>query len=156
MRGQAPDKEAAERLATGQSTLAEFLGLGRERLYEIAVRAYGLMNSGRLEEALAIYRGLVAAEPSDSVFRCHLAAAELRRGRAAEAEAEFTAALRFNLANADALSGRGEARLRLGRVGDAVEDLRRALELDPQARRPSTIRARALLVSLSRKAVARP
>jgi tetratricopeptide (TPR) repeat protein len=150
MKARALDIAAAERLATGQSTLAEFLGLGRARLYEIAARAYALMNSGRLEEAHVIYRGLVAADPTDSVFRCHLAAAELRRGRAAEAETEFTNALRFNRANVDALSGRGEARLRLGRLEDSVEDLRAALELDPQARRPSTIRARALLTSLRR------
>lgn len=150
MKARATDTEAAERLATGQSTLAEFLGLGRAQLYEIAARAYALMNSGRLEEAHVIYRGLVAADPTDSVFRCHLAAVELRRGRAAEAEAAFTDALRFNRANVDALSGRGEARLRLGRPDESVEDLRAALELDPQARRPSTIRARALLASLRR------
>lgn len=151
MKDRALDTEAAERLATGQSTLAEFLGLGREQLYEIAGRAYALMNSGKLEEALVIYRGLVAAEPTDSVFRCHLGAVELRRGRAAEAEVEFHAALRFNRANADALAGRGEARLRLGRLVEAVEDLRAAAALDPQARRPSTLRARALLLSLRRK-----
>lgn len=151
MRAHALDMEAAERLATGQSTLAEFLGLDRKQLYEVAGRAYGLMNSGRLEEAQVIYRGLVAADPTDSVFRCHLGAVELRRGHAAEAEAEFDAALRFNRANVDALSGRGEARLHLGRVVEAVADLRSAIELDPQARRPSTIRARAILLSLRRK-----
>jgi tetratricopeptide (TPR) repeat protein len=153
MKAHALDREAAERLATGQTTLAEFLGLGREQLYEIAGRAYGLLNSGKLEEAHAIYRGLVAADPTDSVFRCHLGAAELRRGRAAEAEVEFDAALRFNRSNVDALSGRGEARLCLGRIAEAVKDLRAAVELDPQARRPSTIRARALLVSLRQAAL---
>lgn len=142
------DTAAAERLATGQSTLAEFLGLSREQLYEVAGRAYELMNSGRLEEAHVIYRGLVAADPTDSVFRCHLGAVELRRGRAAEAEVEFDAALRFNRANVDALSGRGESRLRLGRIVEAVADLRAAVALDSPARRPSTLRARALLVSL--------
>lgn len=146
-------REAAERLATGQSTLAEFMGLGRERLYEIANTAYGLMNAGKLEEAHVIYSGLVAADPFDSVFRCHLGAVELRRGRVAEAAAEFDAALRFNRANADALAGRGEARLRLGRIVEAVEDLRAAVALDPPALRPSTIRARALLASLRQAAL---
>ena len=146
------DRAAAERLATGQSTLAEFAGLGRERLYEIAARAYELMNSGKLEEALVIYRGLVAADPFDSVFRCHLGAVELRRGRAEEAAAEFDAALRFNRANADAFAGRGEAKLHLGRLAAAVEDLRAAVALDPAALRPSTVRARALLASLRQAA----
>ena len=153
--GREVSREAAERLATGQSTLAGFMGLGRERLYEIAHAAYGLMNAGKLDEAHAIYSGLVAADPFDSVFRCHLGAVELRRGRAAEADAAFDLALRFNRANADALAGRGEARLRLGRVGEAVEDLRAAVALDPPALRPSTIRARALLASLRRAALRR-
>lgn len=150
-KGHTLDREAAERLATGQSTLADFLRLGRRQLYEIAGRAYGLMNSGKLEEARVIYRGLVAADPTDSVFHCHLGAVELRLGRAAEAAEEFDAALRYNRANVDALSGRGEARLQLGRAAEAVEDLRAAVALDSQARRPSAIRARALLASLHRK-----
>jgi tetratricopeptide (TPR) repeat protein len=151
--GREVSREAAERLATGQSALAEFIGLGRERLYELARTAYGLMNAGKLEEAHVIYSGLVAADPFDSVFRCHLGAVELRRGRTAEAVAEFDAALRFNRANADALAGRGEARLRLGRISEAIEDLRAAVALDPPARRPSTLRARALLASLRQAAL---
>lgn len=153
--GRRVSREAAERLATGQTTLAEVVGLGRERLYEMAGAAYGLMNSGKLAEAQAIYRGLVAADPLDSVFRCHLGAVELRRGRVAEAEVEFDAAVRLNRANADALAGRGEARLMLGRCAEAVEDLRAAVALDPPARRPSALRARALLVSLRQTALRR-
>jgi tetratricopeptide (TPR) repeat protein len=146
------NREAAERLATGEATLAEFVGLRRERLYEIAGVAYELMNSGRVDEARTIYRGLAAAAPFDSVFRCHLGAAALRLGRAEEAEREFTTALRFNHANADALAGRGEARLRLGRLNEAVSDLRASVALDPAARRSSAIRARALLVALQQTA----
>jgi tetratricopeptide (TPR) repeat protein len=110
------------------------------------------MNSGRVDEARTIYRGLAAADPHDSVFRCHLGAAELRLGHADAAVEQFAAALRFNHANADALAGRGEAHLRSGRLTEAVRDLRAAVALDPPARRPSTIRARALLVALQQTA----
>ena len=140
--------DAAERLACGEITLAEFAGLMREKLYEIASVGYALMNSGKLEEARAIYRGLVAAAPYDSVFHCHLAAAHLRLGELDEALAHFDAALRFNRANVDALVGRGEALLNRGRFVEALKDLRAAIELDTEARRPAAVRARTMLLAL--------
>lgn len=144
--------ELAARLVRGEVTLAEFAGLGREELYAIARVGYQLLNGGRLEDARAVYRGLAAADPFDSVFRCHLAAAHLRLGDADEAVKEFDAALRLNVANVDALSGRGEAHLTRGRVAEAVTDLAQALRLDPEAKRPSTLRARALLLAIKEAA----
>jgi tetratricopeptide (TPR) repeat protein len=142
---QTASREKALRLARGEITLAQYAGLRREELYAIAREAYRMMGGGRLAGALTIYRGLAAADPYDSVFRCHLAAALLRTGDARGALAEFDAALRLNVANGDALSGRGEARLRLGQFSDAVKDLTAAVALDPKAARPSTARALSLL-----------
>jgi tetratricopeptide (TPR) repeat protein len=137
-----------EKLATGQITLAEYAGLSRQQLYEIAGRGYQMLNSGKLDEAETIYRGLVAADPYDSVFHCHLGAVYFRKGEMDKAFDEYSAALRFNIANVDALAGRGEIYLQKGLLKEGVEDLRKALENDPEAKRPSTQRARALLVSL--------
>lgn len=142
---QTASREKALRLARGEITLAQYAGLRRVELYAIAREAYRLMCGGRLAEALTIYRGLAAADPYDSVFRCHLAAALLRTGDAEAALTEFDAALRLNVANGDALSGRGEARLRLGQFSEAVKDLTAAVALDPKAARPSTARALSLL-----------
>lgn len=142
---QTPSREKSLRLARGEITLAQYAGLTRAELYAVAREAYRMMGGGRLEEALTIYRGLAAADPYDSVFRCHLAAALLRTGDAEAAIAEFDAALRLNVANGDALSGRGEARLRLGQFSEAVKDLTAAAALDPKAARPSTARALSLL-----------
>lgn len=140
--------EMAAKLASGQITLAQFVGLSREQLYAMANIAYNLLNSGKLEDARDIYRGLVAADPFDSVFHCHLAAVYLRMGDAQAALKEFNLALRFNVANVDAMAGRGETHLQLGQLSEAVTDLRSALELDPKLSRASTIRARAILLSL--------
>ena len=140
--------ELAAKLASGQITLAQFAGISREKLYEMANVAYALLNTGKLEEARDIYRGLVAADPFDSVFHCHLAATYLRMGESEKALKEFDAALRFNVANVDAFSGRGETYLSLGKLQEAVSDLKRTLELDPKLTRASTIRARAILLSL--------
>ncbi|HEX8455949.1 MAG TPA: tetratricopeptide repeat protein [Pyrinomonadaceae bacterium] len=138
----------AARLVGGQINLAEFVGLRRSTLYAIASVAYQLLNSGRVEQARRIYRGLVAADPYDSVFRCHLAAAHQRLGELDEAVSEYTAALRFNYANVDALAGRSEILLQRGRIAEAVQDLRAVLTHDPQGRRATTLRARAILQAL--------
>ncbi|HEY0048611.1 MAG TPA: tetratricopeptide repeat protein [Pyrinomonadaceae bacterium] len=140
--------QAREKLATGQVTLAEYVGLSREQMYKIARQAYQLMNRGKLEEARQIYSGLVAADPYDSVFHCHLGAVLFRLGEHEKAFEEYDAALRFNIANVDALAGRGELYIMRGEVKKGVEDLRSALEKDPQGERPTTQRARALLLSL--------
>jgi tetratricopeptide (TPR) repeat protein len=139
---------AREKLATGQMTLAEYVGLSREEMYKIAQQAYQLMNRGKLEEARQIYSGLIAADPYDSVFHCHLGAVLFRMGEHEKAFAEYDAALRFNIANIDALAGRGELYIMRGEVKKGVEDLRAALENDPRGERPTTQRARALLLSM--------
>lgn len=140
--------ELAERLVAGEIDLAQFIGLNREQLYAIAQVGYQFYNSGKVEQAREIYRGLVAAAPLDSVFHCHLAASHHRLGDLDGAVAEYTAALRFNIANHDALVGRGEIYLQRGRLAEALSDLRAALELDPAGKRPTTLRARAILIAI--------
>ena len=140
--------ERLEKVATGQATLAQAVGLTRDQLYSIAGKGYQLLNQGKLDDARMIYEGLVAADPFDSVFHCHLAAVLWRSGNEARAFEEYDAAVRFNIANVDALAGRGELFLLRGEAEKGVEDLSRALEIDPKCSRPSTQRARALLFSI--------
>src|SRR5262249_26625293 len=135
-------KELVERLAYGEITLAELVGLSRRTLYAIAEVGYQMLTSGKLQEAKQIYQGLVAADPYDSVFHCHLAATHHKLGELDEAMEEYTKALEFNYANIDALSGRGEIYFNRGRLSDAVTDLKSAIELDPEGKFASTVRAR--------------
>ncbi|HET6976010.1 MAG TPA: tetratricopeptide repeat protein [Pyrinomonadaceae bacterium] len=96
------------RLIRGELTLAKVFGLDDDALYEIARIGYGLFNSGNLRDAKQIYAGLVAADPYDSVFHCHLAAVHHSLGELDEAFNHYTEALKLNHANADALVGLGE------------------------------------------------
>lgn len=144
--------ELGARLIRGEITLGELVGLSPSALYAIANLGYQLLTSGKLEQALTIYQGLVAVSPYDSVFHCHLAATLYALGQHDEALFEYSQALNFNKANADALAGRGELLLRMGKVVEAVEDLKRSIELDPEGKRASTLRARATLVMLKEAA----
>ena len=144
--------ELAARLARGELTIADLAGLTREKLYEIAEVGFRLMNSGQLEQARAIYRGLVAASPFDSVFHCHLGAVNLRLGETAAAVEEYDASLRLHRSTLDAFAARGEAPLKRRESAEAVTDLSAAIDLDPESKPPPTLRARALLLALTEAA----
>lgn len=139
---------AQEKLVSGQITIAEAMGMSKQQLYAIAQRGFQLLNSGKLDEARQIYAGLVAADPFDSVFHCHLGAVLWRLGEIEKACEEYDASLRFNIANVDALAGRGELYLLNGEIEKAIELMRKAVELDPKGERQSSVRARSLLQSL--------
>jgi tetratricopeptide (TPR) repeat protein len=147
--------ERLEKVATGQATIAQAAGITKGQLYKIAEKAYQLFSQGKLDEARQIYEGLVAADPYDSVFHCHLGAVLWRSGDVGRAFEEYDAAVRYNFANIDALAGRGELLVARGEIEKGVEDLTRALENDPSCKRPSTQRARALLFSMREAAKAR-
>lgn len=140
--------QLAEMLIYGEITLAEFLGLSRQQLYSIAEVGYQMMTSGKLEQAKQIYKGLVEADPYDSVFHCHLAAAYHKSGELDNAASEYSKALDFNFGNIDALSGRGEIYFNQGKLTEAVSDLKSAVDLDPEGKFPSSVRARAVLLAI--------
>ncbi len=145
-------QELGEKLLRGNITPAQYLGISPQRLYEFATLGHRLLRDGNLQAALTLFKGLVAASPCDSVFHCNLAAAYAQLERFPEAMEAYTQALRFNLANVDALVGRSELLLRQGQVAEALQDLEGALRLDPQAERESTQRARATLLLLGKMA----
>lgn len=144
--------ELAERLIAGDMTLAQFLGLSQERLYEIATLGHRLLTQGQPQQAIVLFTGLVAASPYDSVFHCNLASAYVQVERYSDAMEEYTQALHLNIANVDALALRSELFLREGKVAEALSDIQAALRLDPQASRETTQRARTVLTLLNKMA----
>ncbi|HEX5748400.1 MAG TPA: tetratricopeptide repeat protein [Archangium sp.] len=143
-------EELGEKLVVGEITPAEFLGLSQEMLYQIATRGHDLLKTGKLQDALDIFKGLVAASPYDSVFHCNLASTYAHLEQYAEAKEEYSRALELNIANVDALVGRSELLLREGNVDGALQDIHTALKLDPEAKRENTRRARATLTMLQK------
>jgi len=137
-----------EQLIRGEITPAQYLGISQQRLYEIATLGHRLLSRGQLQAAMDIFKGLVAASPYDSVFHCHLAATYVQAERFPEAVEEYTLSLQFNVANVEALVGRGQVLLRQGKVAEAQQDIQRALRLEPEARRQSTQRALAAFAAL--------
>lgn len=145
-------EESGEQLIRGDITPGEFLGLSRERLYEIATRGNELLKTGKYQAALDLFKGLVAASPYDSVFHTNLAATYAHLNKFDEAKNEYNRALELNLGNVDALVGRSELFLRDGKVPEALKDIQAAIKLDPETKRETTKRARATLMILQKMA----
>jgi tetratricopeptide (TPR) repeat protein len=108
-----------------------------------------LAEAGALGRARAEYDALVVEDPSDPTARLARARLAIRRGRAAEAEADLTrllgdAADSPPRTRADGLASRALARLVLGRPAEALADAEEALRLDPSPLR-ARIRARVAL-----------
>ena len=137
-----------EQLDAGRISLADYLGLSSQNLYQIADYGYDLLLVGQLEEAMYIYCGLIAAAPADAGFHCVLANIYKMRRNFAAAFAEFNAVLALESANIDALAGRGEVLVLLNRRDEAIPNLRRAIELSREDGRPSATRAKAILAAL--------
>lgn len=140
--------EIAERLIRGEISIGEMVGLTQSAQYAIAGMGHQLLEANRLEEAQAIFRGLVALSPYDSVFHCHLATVYARKQMVDEAIQSYKYALDFNKANIDALAGLGEMKLMRGEVLEATELLKRAVTSDSTGKYASAKRAAALLAML--------
>jgi tetratricopeptide (TPR) repeat protein len=142
------EAELDYKLGSGQITIAEYVGLGKRELYEIAKQGYKLLERGKIEEARDIYQGLVSADPYDSVFHCHLGSIYVRLNQQDKALEQFELSLQYNIANIDAFVGRGEIYLSKGEIQKAIEDFKKAIELDKENKRGSTVRAKAILFAL--------
>ncbi len=91
-----------------------------------------LLQLGDAAGAATLLQEALRLDPGDMELRLRLADLLAANGRAAEAEAQFGTALRICGEDAEAWERRGRARLRAGRRGEALADLRRSLELRPQ------------------------
>jgi Flp pilus assembly protein TadD len=87
--------------------------------------------AGRLEEAEALYRAVLAAEPRNADALHLLGVAAQQQGRPAEAVALIGRALEIVPGFGPAHANLGNALLVLGRMEEAAQSFRRAADLDP-------------------------
>jgi Flp pilus assembly protein TadD len=136
--------EQVEKLLTGEVTLRELGEITNEQLVEMSDVGYSMLQSGKSKEAKTIFTGLIAIEPREPYFRNMLGCSLMMEENWLRAEEVFSEALRLSPYDTNILVNRGEARLRLGRLQDAESDLVAAVKLDPESKKQSTHRARAI------------
>ena len=94
-------------------------------------RADTLLSQGRIEEAIAHYRGLVRSEPDHVAGHNNLGYALIQAGRPQDALPPLGRALELQPDYLDARYNLGVALIQAGRPQDAVTSQGRALELQP-------------------------
>jgi tetratricopeptide (TPR) repeat protein len=109
-----------------------------------ALLADALVKEGRLDEAAAQYRTMLAGHPDDAQAMVQLAQVLLRQQRFAEASAAFRDAVAARPDDVAALGGLGISLASSGHLDEAITAFRRAVELDPQNEHAQQNLARAL------------
>lgn len=151
-----PDmRERLDRFMKGELTLAEmggFDGPSQRRLAEIGLK---LMDAGKLLESRAIFEGIVALNPREGYSLMALGALAQREQRWAESVRWYQKSIEQDETNSVAWANLGEVFLMMGNLPDSSAALMRAVELDPQGKRPQTRRSAALLAELQKQLAAR-
>ncbi len=104
--------------------------VGRAGLYTAIGRLAG--NATDASAAIDAFVRAVDANPNDPATHKYLAGALLQQDRVNEAFIEFLATLLIDPLDADAHAGIGRIHLDAGKYADAIEALRRAVELTPE------------------------
>lgn len=143
-------------IASGERTLAEIEGLTAADAYAIADFGWMLLEQGRARDAALVFETLTLANPGHAYFQALRGAALQRSGEREEALEAYARALAADPDETAALVNRAELLLE-GAAEQGLEEvaglLERALRLDPEAARPETRRARALVAAIAERVV---
>lgn len=156
-------EEAVGAFMLGDITLAQLEGISADEIYAIADLGYDLFEEGKLEDAQKIFEGLNSYNPMDAYFHNVLGSISQKKQEWEQAVGYFNAASQLysedvstwtNLGEclfqwAAALSETGESERAAQAVESAVTSLGRAIELDPEVKSGSALRARALVSAIS-------
>jgi len=114
---------------------------GDEELRVILESGFALRYARRLDEAAAIFRGMVALLPEEDVPRVALGTVELERGDFAQAQAACEEALRHKPESLYARVHRAEALLFQQRRDEAESELNSVIATSPDSPHSRTARA---------------
>jgi len=141
----AHDPNRIEAFVKGHITLGELEGISKESQYQMAKVGFNFMREGKHDQAQKVFEGLQALDPFDAYFHMVLGSIAQEGGDAEKAEKLYTRSLEINPFSPIALAQRGEVRLSKGLYTEALNDLVKAVQEDPEGSEPATRRARVLI-----------
>jgi Flp pilus assembly protein TadD len=104
---------------------------------------------GRLRDAKRIFQGLALLDPGNAYAHGLLGVIHQKEQNYDAAISEYSLAISLFPKDANLFTNRGEIYLKLGRLEQAAEDLRHAIELDPSKKDPAANRARILVCAVA-------
>lgn len=138
------NEENVKKFVLGEITWAQLQGMSMEEAYAFAELAYTLFEQGKYNDAQTIFEGLVISNPYDAYFHAMLGAIYARKDMQEEAAEEYSIAIELDSENISAFVNRAEILLQHGEFEIAMDDLQKAIKLDPKGEDPAGLRARAL------------
>jgi len=142
--------ENIDKFILGEITWGQLQGITVEQAHAIAQIGYGLYKEGKYHDAKTVFEGLIICNPYDSYSHNMLGAVYQKLDMNDEALESYTHATDMDQENLDAWVNRGELFLQNGDFDKALEDLKRAIKLDPDGKEAAGMRARALAVAVAR------
>jgi tetratricopeptide (TPR) repeat protein len=146
------NNEKLEKFGNGEITLAEVMNVTPRQKAALLSLAYTFYSNGRLEDAARILEGLTTLDATMSYAFALLGSIYQKKENYDSAIDRYTRTLMLEPDDTYCLANRGEILLRLGKLQEALTDLVKAMETDPNRKHPAANRAR-LLVSLAQDAV---
>ena len=125
----------------------DLLGVRKNQVAAFMIVGYRLYKEGRLIDAAKIFEGLAVLDSSNAYVQGILGSIYQKREQYGLALVRYNNALTLFPEDLNSLTNRGEIFVKLGRFPDAAHDFKKAIELDPERKDPSSNRAR-LLVSM--------
>jgi tetratricopeptide (TPR) repeat protein len=136
--------ERVEKWLRGEITLQELSAISGPEMLEMAVIGFSMYEQGKYDQAKVVFTGLCALDPKEGYYRTALGAVYLAQDDLEMAEQALTDAIKLNDKEIASYVNRGEVYLRKGKILEAAQDFKKAVDLDPMNKDPLSARARLL------------
>jgi Tfp pilus assembly protein PilF len=144
--------EDIEKVKKGEMKFSELLNLDSKKIAALLLMGHTYYAQGQLEEAKKVFEGLAVLDGKNAYVHGILGSIYQQEEKFDLAIARYTMALSNFPQDINSLANRGEVFLRLGKFKEAADDLKKAIELDPEKKHPSANRAR-MLIAITQEAL---
>jgi tetratricopeptide (TPR) repeat protein len=142
-------EERVDRWLKSQINSGELYNLTPQLIKALAEYGYLLYEQGKYDSAKVIFEALATINSSDPNLQKFLGSIYQIQGKWDAAYYHYTHSLRAAANDIFVFVNRGETLIQMQRPREAAEDLKRAIQMDPQGRHPIGRRARILLGNLN-------
>jgi len=136
--------ERVEKWLKGEITGQQLHAISGPEMLQMAIIGFQMYEQGKYAEAKTIFYGLANLDPKEGYYWTALGAVHLAEDNLDDALAAFNTAIEANDKEIASYVNRGEVYLRQGKVLEAAQDFKKAVDLDPEGKDPLTQRARVL------------
>jgi tetratricopeptide (TPR) repeat protein len=128
----------------GEISMKDLHAISGPEMLEMAIIGFQMYEQGKYEESRIIFEGLHSLDPKEAYYVTALGAVHLAKENLDIALNCFNSAIALNAKEIASYVNRGEVFLRQGKVMEAAQDFKKAVELDPTGKDPLVHRARVL------------